>query len=103
SFTAEINAGSMVAAKNPLDADATMRDIATAVRSGAVSASEVIEATLARIAARNPAINAFTAVADAHAHERAGRLDRARSFGASLGELAGVPFAVKAMIDVEGL
>ena len=102
-FAAEIDAGSTVAAKNPLDADASGYDIATAVRSGAVSASEVIEATFARIAARNSAINAFTAVAEARARERARRVDQQRRSGESPGELAGVPFAVKAMIDVEGL
>src|SRR6266542_2056972 len=50
-FVAEMNAGSTLTAKNPLDVDASAYDIALALRSGAVSASEVIEATFARIAA----------------------------------------------------
>jgi AtzE family amidohydrolase len=68
-----------------------------------VSARAVVDAALARIEARNPAINAFTAVATSRARERALRLDEARRAGAPLGELAGVPFGVKAMIDVAGL
>lgn len=78
-------------------------DIATAVRSGAVTAGLVLEATLARIAARDPKINAFTALAIDRAREHAARIDMARASGASLGPLAGVPFGVKAMIDVAGI
>jgi AtzE family amidohydrolase len=83
--------------------DASAATIADAVRSGTVSAKAVIDATLARIEARNRTINAFTAVAVARARKRAAALDAARLAGAGLGPLAGVPFAVKAMIDVAGL
>src|SRR5438105_9874310 len=82
---------------------ASAAEIAAAVRTGAVTAGLVLEATLARIAARNPAINAFTAVVSERARERAARVDLARASGAPLGPLAGVPFGVKAMIDVAGL
>jgi AtzE family amidohydrolase len=88
---------------DPLRADATAGEIAEAVRAGAVSAGAVVDAALARIEARNPAINAFTAVAASRARERSMRLDKARRAGTPLGELAGVPFGVKAMIDVAGL
>jgi aspartyl-tRNA(Asn)/glutamyl-tRNA(Gln) amidotransferase subunit A len=87
----------------PLRDGASAIEIAAAVRSGAVTAGLVLEATLARIAARNPAINAFTALAIERARERAARVDLARASGAALGPLAGVPFGVKAMIDVAGL
>jgi AtzE family amidohydrolase len=73
------------------------------VRTGAVTAGLVLEATVARIAARNPAVNAFTAQALARARAHAGRVDLARASGAPLGPLAGVPFGVKAMIDIAGL
>ena len=88
---------------DPLDADATAADIAAGVRTGAVSARAVVEAALARIEQGNRAINAFTAIAAARALERAKRIDTERRAGTPLGELAGVPFGVKAMIDVAGL
>jgi len=78
-------------------------EIAAAVRSGAVTAGLVVETTLARIAACNPAINAFTALAIDRARERAARIDMTRASGGTLGPLAGVPFGVKAMIDVAGI
>ena len=88
---------------DPLDAVATAADIAAGVRTGAVSARAVVEAALARIEQGNRAINAFTAIAAARALERAKRIDTERRAGTPLGELAGVPFGVKAMIDVAGL
>src|SRR5215472_17135048 len=88
---------------DPLRADATAGEIAAAVREGAVTASAVVDAALARIEAHNPAINAFTAIAAARSRERALELDEARADGLPIGELVGVPFGVKAMIDVAGL
>jgi 1-carboxybiuret hydrolase len=69
--------------------------IASAVTRGELAATQVIEATLARIARHNPVLNAFTAVT----------VERARSRAAAkpAGPLAGVPFAVKNLIDVAGL
>jgi len=82
---------------------ATAADIARAVGTGATSAAEVTETALATIAARNPALGAFTAVTAARARARADALDRARAAGTRPGPLAGVPFAVKNLIDVAGL
>jgi aspartyl-tRNA(Asn)/glutamyl-tRNA(Gln) amidotransferase subunit A len=69
--------------------------IASAVTRGEVTAAQVIEATLARIADRDRVLNAFTAVTA----ERA----RARAAAQPKGPLAGVPFAVKNLIDIAGL
>ena len=77
--------------------------IAALVRGGAVSAVEVAEATLARIAARDPALNSFTAVAKARALADARAVDAALARGEDPGPLAGAPFAVKNLFDVEGL
>ncbi|MDB5454564.1 MAG: amidase [Caulobacter sp.] len=77
--------------------------IAAQVRDGDVSARAVAEQTLARITAANPALNAFTAVFDAGALAAADRVDADRAAGRPLGPLAGVPFAVKNLFDVEGL
>jgi aspartyl-tRNA(Asn)/glutamyl-tRNA(Gln) amidotransferase subunit A len=63
----------------------------------------VVEEALAVIAARDPLLNAFTAVTDARARKRAEILDSKRAQGEALGPLAGVPFAVKNLFDVKGL
>ena len=84
-------------------ASATAADTARAVASGAVSALDVTQATLARIEARNGAVNAFTAIVGDRARRRAADLDAARAAGQPLGPLAGVPFAVKNLVDIAGL
>ena len=58
-----------------------------------------IEATLAKIETANPALGAFTAVTRERALAKAEALDR----GEGAGPLAGMPFAVKNLFDVEGL
>ena len=77
--------------------------LAAAVRSGERGAREVVAETLAGIAARNGAINAFTAVTESRAYVEAARVDAARAAGRDPGPLAGVPFAVKNLYDIEGL
>jgi len=78
-------------------------DIATDVALGRVSASSVVEATLARIRERDPLLNSFTAVTEHRARLRAEALDATLARGEPLGPLAGVPFAVKNLYDVAGL
>jgi aspartyl-tRNA(Asn)/glutamyl-tRNA(Gln) amidotransferase subunit A len=81
---------------------ASAAEIARAV-AGGQSAVAVVQAALARIAEHNPALNAFTTVLAARACEKAAAIDAARQKGLALGPLAGVPFAVKNLFDVEGL
>ena len=76
---------------------------AAAVRSGAASATEIAEAVLAHIVARNPSLNAFTAITGERALADARALDRRRALGEMLPPLAGAPFAVKNLFDVAGL
>jgi len=83
--------------------DGSAEAIAAAVSSGVASAREVTKAALARIEARNGALGAFTDVTAARALRRAEAIDAARARGGSLGPLAGAPFAVKNLYDVEGL
>ncbi len=71
--------------------------------SGAVSAAVVTEAALARIAALNGAVNAYTDVTAARARAEAAAVDAARVAGRPLGPLVGVPYAVKNLFDVAGL
>ena len=78
-------------------------EIAQAVTAGKVSAVQVTEDALARIMARDPVLNSFTDVLAERARKRAQAIDAARAAKQPLGPLAGVPFAVKNLFDVEGL
>lgn len=77
--------------------------IAGAVESGTVSAATVIDKALARIALRDPKVNAFTTILEKRAREKAAAIDAARAKGERLGPLAGVPYAVKNLYDIEGV
>jgi len=77
--------------------------MAQAVRSGAVSARELLAASLARIAATDGLVNAFTLQTRARAEAEADAVDAQRARAPqALGPLAGVPFAVKNLFDIEG-
>lgn len=84
---------------DPTSKAATATEIAGAVMSGRVKAAAVIDATLKRIEAAEPTINAFTDVVAARARKRAAEIDA----GLHRGPLIGVPFAVKNLFDIAGL
>ena len=77
--------------------------ITEAVRQGTVSAREITEAALARIAEKDPHIGAFTQVTRERAFRAAEAIDKSRKEKGDLGPLAGVPFGVKNLYDIEGL
>ncbi|MCJ2543211.1 AtzE family amidohydrolase [Thermostichus vulcanus] len=77
--------------------------IASAVQQRAISAQEVVAASLDRIQQRDGDFNAFTEVLKDSALEAAERLDQQVAQGIPVGPLAGVPFAVKNLFDVAGL
>lgn len=77
--------------------------IAADVRDGATIARAEAQAALARIEAHNGALNAFTAVFAERALAQADAVDAAIAAGRPAGPLAGVPFAVKNLFDVEGV
>jgi amidase len=77
-------------------------DLAQAIRSKEASSREVIEAHLRRIEAVNPAVNAVTVVLGEQALEAAKAADRAIVGGGELPPFYGVPFTVKANIDLVG-
>ena len=83
--------------------DGSARAIAAAVRTGAAGAREIAEEALNRVKSRNAALGAFTDVTAARALAKADAIDAARARGESLGPLAGAPFAVKNLFDIEGL
>lgn len=78
--------------------------LSQAVHESEVSVTDVVQASLARIEATEPRINAFTARTASRALARAAELDAriARGQAADL-PLLGVPFAVKNLFDIEGL
>ncbi|OUL28039.1 amidase [Nostoc sp. T09] len=77
--------------------------IAAAVRAGKLSAVEVTQAALAKIAARDRELNCFTAVIAETALADAARIDSEIAQGNNPGALAGVPFAAKNLYDIAGL
>ena len=81
----------------------TAIEIAGLVASGRTTARAVVDATLGRIAAVDPLLGAFTDVTAERALTKAAAIDASRSRGESLGPLAGVPFAVKNLFDLQGV
>jgi Asp-tRNA(Asn)/Glu-tRNA(Gln) amidotransferase A subunit family amidase len=77
--------------------------MATMVREGAVSPSELVEAHLRQIEARDPQIRAFTIVMAEEARAEARRRESQMLRGEPLGLLHGVPVTVKDSFDVAGL
>ncbi|MEM8867524.1 MAG: AtzE family amidohydrolase [Verrucomicrobiota bacterium] len=77
--------------------------IAEAVRNGSLTARVVTEAALARIEALDRKVNAFTTVTKESALAEADAVDALIAQGADPGPLAGVPFAVKNLFDLEGV
>lgn len=82
---------------------ASASEIAEAVSSRRISAIEVTNGALSRIAARDAKLNSFTDVVAARARATASKIDQAIAYGGQVGPLAGVPFAVKNLFDIEGL
>ncbi|QOZ37077.1 AtzE family amidohydrolase [Bradyrhizobium sp. CCBAU 53421] len=78
-------------------------EIAQAVSNRKITALAATEAALARIAAHDKVLNAFTDVTADRARARAKAIDAAIAAGQPAGPLAGVPFAVKNLFDVQGL
>jgi len=81
-------------------------EIAAAVRAGAVSASAMVQASLARIEATDGRVNAFTDRTAGRALSQAAALDARLAAGDAAVRalpLLGVPYAVKNLFDVQGL
>src|SRR5450432_582856 len=78
-------------------------EIASAVTGRKMSALGVTDAALARIAKYDAILNSFTDVTADRARARARAIVAAIAAGNKVGPLAGVPFAVKNLFDVQGL
>jgi amidase len=79
----------------------TASEIAGSVRSGTLSAQEVTQAHLDRIAAVNPAINAVVQTCT-DALDAAAEVDAALARGEDPGPMAGVPVTIKVNVDQKG-
>jgi amidase len=82
--------------------EASATSLAQRVRDGEVSAREVAESHLDRIASVNGQLNAIVEVRPDEVRAQADAADEKQRSGAPLGPLHGVPFTVKINIDVAG-
>ena len=73
------------------------------LQSGQVSARELTDHHLSRIASVEPSLNAYLEVTAERARADADRIDAARSAGESLPPLAGVPLAIKDNLCTKGV
>jgi len=73
--------------------------LAERLAAGAVSAREVTEACLSRIAERDGEIRAFAHIDFVYARAQADAVDRHRKAGRPVGPLHGIPVAVKDIVD----
>lgn len=80
----------------------TASEIAAAVRSKQVSATEVASAHLTRLDAVNPKINAVVQDCREDALQAARKVDEAIARGEDAGSLCGVPVTIKVNVDQEG-
>jgi amidase len=73
------------------------------IRSRELSAAELLEASLARIEAVNPAVNAIVTVAAEQARATAADLDARAARGQFAGLLHGLPVAIKDLVPTAGI
>jgi amidase len=85
-----------------LTVESTARELAAAIRGKGISARELLDLHLARIAERNPQLNAIVSLDEARARTGAAAADEATARGDELGPLHGLPFAFKDTHDVAG-
>lgn len=77
-------------------------ELARLIRTRDVSAVDVVEASLARIEALNPSLNAFISVNRDRARREAAAADARIRRGETGGALLGVPLSIKSSMEVEG-
>jgi len=81
----------------------TISEIGAALRSKRISARELAEETLRRVAEANPRLNAFLTVTEAAARTRAAVLDDELARGIDRGPLHGIPIAHKDNMFTRGV
>jgi len=81
----------------------SIREIQQGLAQGSFSARELAQRSLAAIEQANPSVNAFTALTPKRMLDEAAAIDRLRARGETLPPLAGVPYAVKNLFDIQGM
>ena len=76
----------------------TLTEAAAAVRAGTLTATQLTDAALARIAVFDPKLDAFITVMKEQARAQATQLDAEQKAGKLRGPLHGVPLAIKELI-----
>ncbi|MEZ5096707.1 MAG: amidase [Nocardioides sp.] len=85
-----------------MSVESSARAMAAALRGRQISARELLELHLARIAERNPAVNAIVSLDEERARAGAAAADEALARGEAVGPLHGLPFAFKDTHEVAG-
>ena len=78
----------------------TLADLSRSLKAGTVTAEDATARCLARIAERNPSLNAYITVLVDEATAQAREADREIAAGAYRGPLHGVPISLKDIIDL---
>ncbi len=78
-------------------------ELAAKVRSGELTATELVEHALQRIAAHDGELGAFVELCAARARKEAAAIDRRRQAGVALPPFAGVPIGIKDLHRVAGM
>lgn len=81
----------------------SIRDIQQGLACSEFSASELAQQTLENITRSNSEINAFTEVTSRRFLQEASAIDQRHARGEKLPPLAGVPYAVKNLFDIQGV
>jgi len=87
----------------PISPFASATRLAALIRRRKLSASDALDAYLARLESHNPRVNAVIVTRIEAARKEARAIDRALAKGVKLGPLAGVPMTVKESFNVAGL
>ena len=80
----------------------TVSQLHQAIAQGEISATEIATSTLDAVEQANPVINAWTQITGDRMLSEAAKVDKSRASGAVLPPLAGIPYAVKNLLDVAG-
>jgi amidase len=78
-------------------------DLARMIQSRELSATELLEAVLARVEAVNPSVNAIITLAAEQARDAARDLDARAARGSFAGPLHGLPIAIKDLAETAGI